>query len=207
MTSTTSTTSTQTPLAKPAFASMTANEWGQITDLEPHAQYFVVKRPALVVPKTREEATEKGKELVTEVKSFLHEHKVLTQKQLGELKERYAGPAVDKAREVREMVEKRFDEAAREIEARYEKLERDIEQNLDRVFKNGKKTNGEGSDSGAETKGAGAASPSTVTAETPGELPRGDAPPEAPTAETASTDEANKAESKPKKKAAAQKTE
>lgn len=173
-----SSTTTETATTKPAFAALTANEWGQITDLEPHATYFVVKRPAL--PANGNGST-KAKELVGEAKSFLHEHKVLTQKQLQELKERYGNP-VDKAREVRELVEKKFDEVARELEARYEKLENDIETNLDRILKREK------SESDAKPTG-------TTDAETPGELPRGDA--------NGST-ESNKSG---KKKAAAKKAE
>ncbi len=122
------------PTQKPGFATVTASDdQGQLKGLAPNADYFVIRKPAFAVPKSG-----KSKEMVSEIRNFVHEHKVLTQKQITELKDRFGNPT-DKAREVREKVEKKFDEVARDLETRYEKLENDIEASLDKVLK--KKTN------------------------------------------------------------------
>ena len=119
------------------------NEWGQLTDLDKNATYFVIRKP------TRELTQQKSKEFVEDVKSFLHEHRVLSQKQFDELNTRYGEPAKAKAKELRETMEKKFDEIAKEFEARVEQLE-----------------------SRFVPKKEAAPEP---TAETPGEMPRGDA--------------------------------
>lgn len=93
------------------------NEWGQITDLEKNATYFVIRKP------TRELTQQKSKEFVEDVRAFLHEHRVLSEKQYNELNTRYGEPAKAKAKELREMMEKRFDEISKEFEARVEQLE------------------------------------------------------------------------------------
>jgi hypothetical protein len=98
----------------------TANEWGQITGLDPQATYFVVRKP------TAELTREKSRELVEEVKAFLHEHRVLTEQQMNELNQRYGEPARARVNEVRSTLEKRFDEISREIETRLQKLEGDL---------------------------------------------------------------------------------
>ena len=94
-----------------------ANEWGQISDLEKNATYFVIRKP------TRELTQQKSKEFVEDVRAFLHEHRVLSEKQYNELNTRYGEPAKAKAKELREMMEKRFDEIAKEFEARVEQIE------------------------------------------------------------------------------------
>ena len=93
------------------------NEWGQISDLEKNATYFVIRKP------TRELTQQRSRELVTDVRAFLHEHRVLTEKQFEELNQRYGEPAKTRAKELRETMEKKFDEIAKEFEARVEQLE------------------------------------------------------------------------------------
>lgn len=93
------------------------NEWGQIGDLEKNATYFVIRKP------TRELTQQKSREFVEDVRAFLHEHRVLSEKQYSELNARYGEPAKAKAKELREMMEKRFDEISKEFEARVEQLE------------------------------------------------------------------------------------
>lgn len=123
------------------------NEWGQITDLEKNATYFVIRKP------TKELTQQKSKEFVEDVKSFLHEHRVLTDKQFEELNNRYGEPAKQKAKELRETMEKKFDEISKEFESRVEQLENEYKTRF------GKKTD---------------AAPATGTVETPGEMPRGE---------------------------------
>lgn len=93
------------------------NEWGQITELEKNATYFVIRKP------TKELTQQKSREFVEDVKSFLHEHRVLSEKQYNELNARYGEPAKAKAKELRETMEKKFDEISKEFEARVEQLE------------------------------------------------------------------------------------
>lgn len=94
-----------------------ANEWGQISDLEKNATYFVIRKP------TRELTQQKSKEFVEDVRAFLHEHRVLSDQQFNELNARYGEPAKAKAKELRETMEKKFDEISKEFEARVEQLE------------------------------------------------------------------------------------
>lgn len=94
-----------------------ANEWGQISDLEKNATYFVIRKP------TRELTQAKSKEFVEDVRAFLHEHRVLSEQQYNELNARYGEPAKAKAKELRETMEKKFDEISKEFEARVEQLE------------------------------------------------------------------------------------
>ncbi len=93
-----------------------ANEWGQITGLEAKAPYFIIRKP------TAEYTRERSKEFVEQTRAFLHEHRVLTEQQMKELNEKYGEPAKAKVNEVRQVLEKRFDEIAKEIEARVSKL-------------------------------------------------------------------------------------
>ncbi|HVM46235.1 MAG TPA: hypothetical protein VM582_09895, partial [Candidatus Thermoplasmatota archaeon] len=93
------------------------NEWGQISDLDKNATYFVIRKP------TRELTQQKSKELVEDVRAFLNEHRVLTDKQFEELNSRYGEPAKQKAKELRETMERKFDEIAKEFETRVEQLE------------------------------------------------------------------------------------
>ncbi|HUR68572.1 MAG TPA: hypothetical protein VM370_04940 [Candidatus Thermoplasmatota archaeon] len=93
------------------------NEWGQIVDLEKNATYFVIRKP------TKELTQQKSKEFVSDVRAFLHEHRVLSEKQFDELNTRYGEPAKAKAKELRDTMEKKFDEISKEFEARVEQLE------------------------------------------------------------------------------------
>lgn len=140
-----------------------SNEWGQISDLEKNTTYFVIRKP------TRELTQQKSKEFVEDVRAFLHEHRVLTEQQYNELNQRYGEPAKQKAKELREMMEKRFDEVAKEFEARVEQLENEYKTRF------GKK---EGGSSGGP--------------ETPGEMPTGES------AETATESSTNSTDAKPK---------
>lgn len=141
------------------------NEWGQITDLDKHAQYFVIRKP------TREMTREMRHQFVTDVRSFLHEHRVLSEKQMEELNARYGEPAKAKAKEIRETMERKFDEIAKEFETRVEQLETELNTRFGRK---------EGASSSTET---------------PGEMPRGDA------AHAETTTAADSTASKPKKTA------
>lgn len=128
------------------------NEWGQITDLDKNATYFVIRKP------TRELTQQRSREFVEDVKAFLHEHRVLTEKQFEEINTRYGEPARARAKEMRETMEKKFDELAKEFEARVEQLETEYKTRF-------------GNAKGAkEAKNA----KEGVAPETPGEMPRGD---------------------------------
>lgn len=144
-TSTTTTPPTTDRKTELVFAAE-ANEWGQVTGLEPHATYFVMRKPTADLTK------EKSKEMLEEVKAFLHEHRVLTEQQMNELNTRYGEPAKARVNEIRSTLERRFDEISREIEVRIEKLETDLN---DRGF--------------LRTK----PQPEGATSETPGEMPTG----------------------------------
>lgn len=137
-----STNSTQTPKKNELVLVKDTNEWGQITDLEKNATYFVIRKP------TRELTQQKSKEFVEDVRSFLHEHRVLSEKQFEELNARYGEPAKQKAKELRETMERKFDEIAKEFETRVEQLENEINTRL------GRNAN------------------ANATGETPGEMPR-----------------------------------
>lgn len=123
------------------------NEWGQITELEKNATYFVIRKP------TRELTQQRSKEFVEDVKSFLHEHRVLTEKQFEEINTRYGEPAKVRAKELRETMEKKFDELAKEFEARVEQIEKEYQTRF------GKK---------------GETAATTTSGETPGEMPTGE---------------------------------
>lgn len=116
-----STSTTQPPAHKPApIAQVTANEWGQITGLEAHATYFVVRKP------TPEYTREQSKRMMEDVRAFLHEQRVLAERQMKELNDKYGEPAKGRVGEIRATLEKKFDEIAKEIEARVEKIEHDL---------------------------------------------------------------------------------
>lgn len=133
---------TQTPQKTELVLVKDTNEWGQITDLEKNATYFVIRKP------TKELTQQKSKEFVSDVRAFLHEHRVLSEKQFEELNTRYGEPAKAKAKELRETMEKKFDEISKEFESRVEQLENEYKTRF------GKKD---------------------ASHETPGEMPRGDA--------------------------------
>lgn len=144
------------------------NEWGQITDLEKNATYFVIRKP------TRELTQQRSRELVEDVRAFLHEHRVLTEKQFEELNSRYGEPARARAKELRETMEKKFDEIAKEFETRVGQLEGEVKTRFGKT------------DAPRETK-AGA------PGETPGEMPTGESA-------HAQADEVRKTAKKPAKK-------
>jgi len=134
------------------FQAATANEWGQITGLEPNAAYFVVRKP------TKELTREKSEELVADLRAFVQQRREVTEKQVRELNDKYGSQARQKAHELREQLEKRFDELTKEFEQRVEKIEAELGERADRLFHKNK------------TDGAGA----SAQGETPGEMPRGD---------------------------------
>lgn len=147
MTSSTATTSPPPASTKtPPVAQLTANEWGQITGLDAHATYFVVRKP------TPEYTRERASGLVEDVRSFLHEQRALAERQMKELNEKYGEPAKGRVNEIRQTLEKKFDEISKELESRVEKIEHEL---ADRGILKGKK------DESATPKAG----------ETPGELP------------------------------------
>lgn len=119
---TTESTTQQPPATnKPApIAQVTANEWGQITGLEAHATYFVVRKP------TPEYTREQSKRMMEDVRAFLHEQRVLAERQMKELNDKYGEPAKERVADIRSTLEKRFDEIAKEIESRVEKIEHEL---------------------------------------------------------------------------------
>lgn len=133
----------------PIMQAVEANEWGQITGLEPHATYFVMLKPTVAMGKERSRA------VVGDVRSFLHEQRIVTEKQLQEFQEKYGEPAVAKAKELRQTMERRFDEIAKEVEARLSKLETDLSERAG-AFKARKNE-----------------PQKTTSGETPGEMPTG----------------------------------
>jgi len=149
------------------------NEWGQLTDLEKNATYFVIRKP------TRELTQQKSKEFVDDVRAFLHEHRVLSEKQFEELNTRYGEPAKARAKELRETMEKKFDELAKEFETRVEQLETEYKTRF-------------GNKKGETT---------TRSGETPGEMPTGESAPTTASTATSATPEAStkKKASTPKK--------
>jgi DNA anti-recombination protein RmuC len=127
------------------------NEWGQLTDLDKNATYFVIRKP------TRELTQQKSREFVDDVRSFLHEHRVLSEKQFDELNTRYGEPAKAKAKELRETMEKKFDEIAKEFETRVEQIESEYKARFGRDAKTPKESSASG-----------------APGETPGEMPTGE---------------------------------
>ena len=151
------------------FQTVAANEWGQITGLEPNTHYVLLRRP------TREMTKEKSQQFMSDVTAFLHQQRELTEKQAKELNEKYGVPAKAKAMEVREKVEKRFDELTKEFETRVEKLEHELGERADRIFQKAKPAGANGGAS-PSTDAAGGPSASASThsfGETPGEMPTG----------------------------------
>lgn len=145
------TSSTQSsPTKTPPVQQQTANEWGQISNLEPHATYFVVRKP------TPEYTREQSRRLVEDVRAFVHEQRVLAERQMKELNEKYGETARSRVNEIRSTLEKRFDEVSKELEHRIEKIEHEL------------------SDRGIlKTKKDETATPAHAPGETPGEMPTG----------------------------------
>lgn len=169
MTSTTS----QTAQRKNLVLVKDSNEWGQITELEANTTYFVIRKP------TREMTKERSREFVEDVRAFLHEHRVLSEQQMNELNSRYGEPAKAKAKEIREVLERKFDEIAKEFELRVEQLEKEFGTVAERFQKK------ETPASGATEAPAQSPVSTTPVAETPGEMPSGEGTPAPVTASDA----------------------
>jgi hypothetical protein len=134
----------------PPVRAASANEWGQITGLEAHAQYFVVRKP------TPEYTRERSKALLNDAKAFITANREFAEHQLKEMNEKYGEPAKAKVQELRVVLEKRFDEISKDLETRFEKLEHEL------------------GDRGLLPRGKPAATPANASpGETPGEMPAG----------------------------------
>ena len=174
---------TQSTAAKtPPVRQLTADDAGKIAGLEPNAAYFVVRKP------TPEYTREQTRRMVEDVRHFLHEQRVLAERQMKEFNDKYGETARGRVQDIRSTLEKRFDEISRDLEARIEKIEHDLQ---DRGIL--KRKDGEAAPS--HPAGAG---------ETPGEMPTGHHEP-APSASGAA--DASKAGAATKKKPAAKKDE
>lgn len=147
MTDATQSTTPKTPPIRQA----TADAAGTLSGLEPHATYFVVRKP------TPEYTREQTRRMVEDVRHFLHEQRVLAERQMKEFNEKYGETARGRVQEIRGTLEKRFDEISKDLEARIEKIEHDL---ADRGILKRK----EGDAAPAHPQGAG---------ETPGEMPTG----------------------------------
>lgn len=168
----------------PPVRQMTADASGSITGLEANVTYFVVRKP------TPEYTREQTRRMVEDVRHFLHEQRVLAERQMKEFNDKYGETARGRVQEIRGTLEKRFDEIAKELETRIEKIESDL---TDRGIL--KRKDGEAN---AHPHAAG---------ETPGEMPTGHQEPTTSTstgATSAATDAAKAAGSTttPKKKPA-----
>lgn len=139
---------------------LTANEWGQITGLEANATYFVIRRP------TADFTKERSREFVGEVRSYLHEQRVVTEKQVQAFQEKYGEPAKAKAKEIRETLEKRFDEIAKEVEGRVSELETKLNEKAPQIASRLPKRKTDAAAPEGAQSGPGM--------ETPGEMPTGE---------------------------------
>lgn len=194
MTTSTTTSSASTANKDHFFQTVTANEWGQVTGLEPHGQYVLLRRP------TKELTKERSQQFMADVTAFLQQQRELTEKQARDLNEKYGAPAKAKAMEVREKVEKRFDELTKEFESRVEKLEHELGERADRIFAKAKPQGANGGNAGETSP---ASSSTGGHAETPGEMPSGhheDEPSEGAT--TATSPASNDAKGNNRKKPA-----
>lgn len=138
----------------PPVRQLTADDAGSIRGLEANATYFVVRKP------TPEYTREQTRRMVEDVRAFIHEQRVLAERQMKELQEKYGEPARGRVQDIRSTLEKRFDEIAKELETRIEKIEHDLS---DRGILRRK----DGADAHAHPHAAG---------ETPGEMPTGHTP-------------------------------
>ncbi|GEM_PF-5604635 len=115
---------TATQAKKPSPADLVhqaeANEWGQIVNLEPHAQYFVVRRP------TAQMTREMSNQMMDDLKAFVAAQREMAEKQVAEINEKVLPKAIDTMQQVREQVEKRVDILTKEFESRVEKLEAEL---------------------------------------------------------------------------------
>lgn len=97
-----------------------ANEWGQIVNLEPHAHYFVIRRPTAQVTR------EMSNQMLEELKAFVAAQREVAEKQVAQINEKVLPKALDTVQQVREQLEKRVDLLTKEFEARVEKLEAEL---------------------------------------------------------------------------------
>lgn len=181
MTNATGTTTTTKPRMMNAVQ---ANEWGQITDLEPHGTYFVMRKPSVQLTK------EHGKQLVEDFRTFLTDQRLVTEKQVQDFQEKYAEPAKARAKELRQTLERRFDEIAKEVESRVSKLEEEINTRAPQVSQAlRRKGTSESTSANASASG-----------ETPGEMPTGESASNASETQSASSTDAEKTSGGSKKK-------
>jgi len=113
-------TQTHAPERKPLVATKETNEWGQVTDLEPHAEYVVIRKPTAQLTK------ERSREMMDEVRAFLVHRNILDEEKVKDLNARYAEPAKAKLQEARAAIEKRFDDMTKDIENLVERVEKDL---------------------------------------------------------------------------------
>lgn len=132
-----------------------ANEWGQIVNLEPHAQYFVVRRP------TAQMTREMSNQMVEDLKVFVAQRREQAEKQVAQLNETVLPKALGAVQQAREEFEKRVDQLTKEFETRVEKLEAEFGDRAPKFLRREK----------PDTP-TNAADPATQGA--PGELPLGD---------------------------------
>jgi hypothetical protein len=133
-----------------------ANEWGQIVNLEPHAQYFIVRRP------TAQMTREMSNQMLDDLKAFVAAQREVAAKQMAEINEKVLPRALDTAQQVREQVERRVDMLTREFEARVERLEAQLGDRAPTFLRREK-----------SPEGAPAARPEPPAGSAPGELPMG----------------------------------
>ncbi|MEA3199360.1 MAG: hypothetical protein QOE90_788 [Thermoplasmata archaeon] len=133
-----------------------ANEWGQIVNLEPHAQYFVVRRPTAQV--TREVSNQ----MLEDLKALVAAQREVAEKQVAEINEKVLPRALDTYQKARGELEKRMDQLTREFEARVEKLEAEFGERAPSFLRREKREEGTTTASGEPAAGS-----------APGELPMG----------------------------------
>jgi len=155
MTAPTATAAKKTPTPADMIHQAEANEWGQVTGLEPHAQYFVLRRP------TAQMTREMSNQMVEDLKAFVAQQREAAEKQVASLNETVLPKALEAAQAAREAFEKRMDQLTKEFESRVEKLESELGERAPKFLRREK-----------EDTSPVASSPATQGA--PGELPLGD---------------------------------
>jgi hypothetical protein len=133
-----------------------ANEWGQIVNLEPHAQYFVVRRPTAQV--TREVSNQ----MMEDLRAFVAAQREMAEKQVAEINEKVLPRALDTYQKARGELEKRMDQLTREFETRVEKLEAEFGERAPSFLRREKREEGTTDANGEPAAGS-----------APGELPMG----------------------------------
>ena len=134
---------------------MEANEWGQLTGLEPHAHYYVVRRPT--VQMTREMSNQ----MMEELKAFAQQQREFAEKQVQEINEKVLPKALATVQQAREQVEKTVDQLTKEFETRVERLEAELGDRAPRFMRR------------KDAESAAPAGPEPTIGETPGEMPSG----------------------------------